>query len=491
MGVEGAGLSSSERRVFEGVLRDRLAAVFGASPWLVCTEVEQAAARMAPVVLAAGATAVLGVGARPTSGPIDDTCPLIGLDLPPTGSLMGDMASADRAFVDPPPEAQARVDAWDPERRARVLVSLTGSDDRKFDRPTFGARRPTWRALEDKLLIEDVWRAAGIDVVPSAQVAADDRHALIAAHERLAAPPAGGPDGRGGGTVWAGDNAAGWHGGATGTHWVPDRATAETLDLTAAGHDRVRIMPFLEGVACSVHGMVVPDGDGGWAVVAFRPCEMLTLRDTDANRLVYGRAATFWEPAAADGEAMRSVARAIGAELVDRVGFRGVFTVDGVMTAAGFRPTEVNTRYGAALQRDQATVDGPPINLYLLNAAVVEGELDDVDLRPLEPWVTANLAASPSMLGFLFVEQVPGQARAGVAVRDEAGELRIAEDAPEAIATVEWAPDGDGALIVVTGNPDAIPVGPPCAPLLAEILSTLDQVWSIGLPTLVAPVPAR
>ena len=54
--------------------------------------------------------------------------------------------------------------------------------------------------------------------------------------------------------------------------------------------DRVRIMPFLEGIATSVHGIVLPDG-----VVALRPVELVTLR-RPGHRLVYSGCATFWDP---------------------------------------------------------------------------------------------------------------------------------------------------------------------------------------------------
>ena len=53
-------------------------------------------------------------------------------------------------------------------------------------------------------------------------------------------------------------------------------------------------MPFLEGIPCSIHGVVFPDG-----VATFRPVEMVTLRRPGSNRLHYAGAATFWDPPAA------------------------------------------------------------------------------------------------------------------------------------------------------------------------------------------------
>ena len=65
----------------------------------------------------------------------------------------------------------------------------------------------------------------------------------------------------------------------------------EGLSMMATMHqsNRVRVMPFLEGVPCSVHGIVLPDG-----TAALRPVELVTLRrGTD---LVYAGCATFWDP---------------------------------------------------------------------------------------------------------------------------------------------------------------------------------------------------
>ena len=49
----------------------------------------------------------------------------------------------------------------------------------------------------------------------------------------------------------------------------------------------------------------------------------------------------------ADREAMRGAARRVGAHLQREHGYRGAFGIDGVLTADGFRPTELNTRMSA------------------------------------------------------------------------------------------------------------------------------------------------
>ena len=87
---------------------------------------------------------------------------------------------------------------------------------------------------------------------------------------------------------------------------------------------------------------MLPDG-----TAAFRPVEISILRDEAARTFTYGGLSTFWDPPAADREAMRDAARRVGEHLRAAYGYRGAFGIDGVLTADGFRPTELNSRGSA------------------------------------------------------------------------------------------------------------------------------------------------
>jgi hypothetical protein len=77
---------------------------------------------------------------------------------------------------------------------------------------------------------------------------------------------------------------------------------------------------------------------------------------------------------------MRSLARRVGAALRREVGFGGPFTVDGVLTAEGFLPTELNPRCEAGLQAPSGGLSDMP--LQTLIAAISAGI--DLDYRPPE-----------------------------------------------------------------------------------------------------------
>src|SRR5690606_4075064 len=100
---------------------------------------------------------------------------------------------------------------------------------------------------------------------------------------------------------------------------------------------RVRVMPFLDGIPCSIHGIVFDD-----AVSVLRPCEMVALRRPGRSDLYYAGMGSTWDPPAAARADMRALCRRVGEHLRRTVGYRGVFTVDGVLTRDGFRPTELN-----------------------------------------------------------------------------------------------------------------------------------------------------
>ena len=135
-------------------------------------------------------------------------------------------------------------------------------------------------------------------------------------------------------------------------------------------------MPFLEGVPCSIHGIVLPDG-----LAVLRPVEMVTLRR--GHEFSYAGCATYWDPDPIAREQMRTVARRAGARLRDEVDFRGTFTVDGVLTSDGFWPTELNPRFGAGIM---TIARGTGIPMVLVNDLIVGGhdigrsaaELEDV-----------------------------------------------------------------------------------------------------------------
>jgi hypothetical protein len=132
--------------------------------------------------------------------------------------------------------------------------------------------------------------------------------------------------------------------------------------------------------------MVFPDG-----TAAFRPVELAILRG-ERRRFVYGGQGTTWYPPEADRAWMRELVRRTGEHLRDLVGYRGAFGIDGVLTSAGFRPTELNTRLSGGLASMAREVDGGLFVLLQLN--LLHGREPAIDAASFERWAVHQMDAS-------------------------------------------------------------------------------------------------
>ncbi|HDK45213.1 MAG TPA: hypothetical protein ENG94_02915 [Actinobacteria bacterium] len=395
--------------------------------------------------------------------PLEEDAEWAILDLT-ASDVIEDIRVTAAALANLAPKVEVAIDAWDPEGSAVMLGQPFYMGTHIAGRSVWGRRRPEWEALEDKVRADAVWDAAGIARVPSEVVAAASDE-LSLGHHWLD---------RSLGTAWAGDAKEGFNGGAVYLRWIRNAADADEACVFFAEHcDRVRVMPFLEGIPCSIHGMVFPD-----TVIAFRPCEMITLRPESGNRLHYGGAATFWDPPDADRVAMRDAARRVGEVLREAVGYRGGFTVDGVMTEEGFRPTELNTRTGAAIAGILAGVRDLPFGM--IQRALIEGEPLEYRPRELERLIvdSADEHRSGGALATVDRHQAETDTRHLVAAGDGYREAREGEE-PE--ATLEFGPGALGGFVHFRPDPERTPVGPSLAPRAAAALAIADEIWNLDI----------
>ena len=365
-----------------------------------------------------------------------------------------------RALADLPPDVQDAVDTWDPDGSARTLQTDPLAEPQPVaGRAAYAARPSAWTALEDKVVIDAFWDAVGVPRAPY-QVVPTEHTALRTA--------AGALD-RGSGTVWAPDAREGANAGAVALRWVrpgdDGRAAAASLARIA---DRVRVMPFLEGIPVSIHGIVFPD-----AVVVLRPVEMLVLRPAAGDRLFYAGCSTWFDPRPEDRETMRALARRVGVALRERVGFRGSFGIDGVLAEEGFLPTELNPRLGAGVSTLAGALGDFP--LILLCLAIAEGERLDYRPELLERAVLETADNHRVCGGGRTTERTLTDTGTFdlVADGDDYGEATAGED-PE--ATLLFGPGPIGGFLRFTLNPALNEPGPPSAPQAARAFRLADRL---------------
>ena len=220
------------------------------------------------------------------------------------------------------------VEAYDPEGTAVWLTTPFIGTGPVLGREVVCGRPDAWFALEDKLVVDDIWDAVGAPRAASCAVPVDPRRAA------RGRPPS-----------WTGGTAR--SGRATRARGSTEAATSSAGCVTDRGRrpppttffsrhcDRVRVMPFLDGVPCSIHGLVMATG-----TAVFRPVELaIAAWPRPPARLQ--RPGHDMAPARRRiARQMRGLARRTGGQrLREQVGYRGAFGIDGIITVDGFRPT--------------------------------------------------------------------------------------------------------------------------------------------------------
>jgi len=228
-------------------------------------------------------------------------------------------------------------------------------------------------------------------------------------------------------------------------------------------------MPFLDGVPCSIHGTVLPDG-----TAAFRPVELAIMRGTE-RRFVFGGQGSTWDPPEDDRAQMRDLVRRTGEHLRDRVGYRGAFGIDGVLTRDGFRPTELNSRAPGGLMTLASGVD--PGAFKLLQLTLLAGRDPRVTVEELEAWAVPAMDAGRVTKAVAMGERrVVDQSVDIPVVWDGSGLRRALDD--EANGRVLVGPSAVGIFSKLAG--DVLARGDRIGHLNAALLGFLDEELDAG-----------
>jgi hypothetical protein len=388
----------------------------------------------------------------------------------PSGEIIEEFRVWSRLAADPPAVLTDALDRFDPDGEALLVTTPPTPLDRFAGRPIHGGRRPDWVALEDKTRVDDLLDRAEVSRPRSAVVPVAGSPAV--AHDLDI----------GDGTVWSGDAREGFNGGTTRVRWiVTDDEAQAGAEFFEAEHDLVRVSPFVEGVPCSIHGIVGAEG-----MAVFRPCEMLVMRTAD-HRFVYCGVATAWDPSESDRAAMRDSARRVGEVLRAEVAFRGTFTLDGIMSADGFVATEVNPRFGGGMSRIASGVDDLP--LIELHRELIADPTYDPDAAALEAVVVEAADRQRSFTSWSFLSTPITETTTFRFALDGGESVAVAPGAPAIEATV--GPAVTGSMLRVDLAEVAPDPGPIFAPLAIEALRAAGDLAGVDVPRMEAARPVR
>ncbi|WP_380632405.1 hypothetical protein [Saccharothrix lopnurensis] len=361
---------------------------------------------------------------------------------------------------------------FDPHGEALVISTPYAQVPEFAGRPVLNARRPEWVELENKTTIDALWDELSAPRAP-AVVLGMDFDALWDASLRLD---------RGAGAVWSGDGPA-INGGANFVRRVRDRAEArEAFDVLAPKCEFIRVMPFLEGIPVSVHGIVFPDG-----TAVLRPIEMVVPRRAGQARFLYAGCASHYDPPTRIREQMRNLARRVGERLRETVDYRGTFTLDGIATADGFLPTEINTRYGGAMVCFEDAL--PQLPLALVQVALVAGhdlgvssiEFEELLVSAADSYRHGSVGANVRTVHPTEMVERP------VVFTEWSCRWAHPEEAPHAVLRLRPSPLG--ARLELELVADQLPHGRPVVALTVAAFALADQDWGTSLGPLEPAVP--
>ncbi len=348
-----------------------------------------------------------------------------------------------------PAEVLERIDQWDPDRSAIVLVPPAAQLTSVAGRRVFGGTAALRHEIENKATVDGLFARLGIATAPFRVVRLGQ-----------AATAARGLD-EGHGTVWAGDNTTTIEAGARALAWVHDAPTLRAAMTLFSGRcERVRVQPFLPGVPCSIQGMCTPDG-----VALTVPTEMLVMNDPKTGRFVLVGMSTAWNAPPPVEAALRTMARTVGEHLRTTHAWRGGFSVDAIAAPDGrVWPTEINARMSAGLSLLDGLLPGP--SLEWMERLLREGVSIGVPAERLQAWMERPLRARRTNLVRLKCPRPPcGKRSIGLAF-DPA---RVVDE-DNADAVLEWVAEAGHGVLRLELDPLRHPPGARVGPRVQAAL---------------------
>jgi hypothetical protein len=401
-----------------------------------------------------------------------DRCLALPLDIPPlfpTRPLTG--ASAHLAWhhkliadLDEPGWLTEQADSFDPRRQATLLFVDPLDPRRAGARRRFGGRSPLMRVLENKAINDSVWDAIGM---PRARSVVADPPADLTQLGALVD--------EGAGVVCAIQPTNGSPlAGGDGIYWWRDRSPAY-LDV-GTNQFRVKLMPLLAGLPARIHGLVTAHD-----TIAFPPLEIIAPTRPDRGTFLCAGAV----PTLGGDEELLSTTERAGSALQRVLGYHGAFSIDGILTPAGFRPTDLNARLTSAMEGASCALR---IRLQLANLLAREG----VELDSEAAWTLAHEAFNEQQTYTLY--GLAGRANDrphDVAVCWRGERLMVAyDDQTQGRLAITSTPRG--WLLTAALHRDHVPTGP-LNRLAGQVFELSDAVLGTDFGVLAVPegVPAK
>ena len=168
----------------------------------------------------------------------------------------------------------------------------------------------------------------------------------------------------------------------------------------------------------------------------------------------------------------------VGNVLRDDYGYRGTFSIDGVMTESGFLPTELNPRWGDALWSMNRCI--PDLPLALLDMALREGEKLDYQPDALEALIVDAVDSQRTGFGWTSLKVQSETTEELFLVESEDG-FRVANGNEEHTAALSVGPSQVGSWVRFQRDYSEASVGKPFAPHVAKAFMLGTRNWGLAI----------
>lgn len=175
---------------------------------------------------------------------------------------------------------------------------------------------------------------------------------------------------------------------------------------------------------------------------------------------------------------MRGVARRVGEHLSRTVGYLGAFGIDGIATAEGFRPTELNPRMSGGFMGLTGSMDFP---IGLAARSMIEGDLE-INVTEMEETVMEAASENRFLALGLPVPDSLGPAKIGVRFDDMGTAAAVDAEDEFAQGTMSAGPSVPGGYVFMSLDQDSLGVGPSMGPLALEGVRLAAREFHIDLP---------
>ncbi|BCL16001.1 hypothetical protein [Micromonospora sagamiensis] len=358
------------------------------------------------------------------------------------------------------------ADAFDPDHTATLVLPDPLDPPDAGNRRRFGFRRPAWRLFEDKTMVDTLWDAAGVPRAPSIVgdgtadlsvlgAIVDQGTGVVCSCQPRGAGPSAGGDG-----IW----------------WWREGPPPTTIPTAGPGTWRVRLMPLLEGVPVRLHGLALTT-----RIIPFPPMELVTLPRPGQGTFLCAGAV----PLLDDAADLVTHTERIGVGLRERLGYRGGFSVDGILTPSGFQPTDFNARLTSAME---AAPSDRRVLLHAVNLLAREG--NEPDTGAVEQLAEDLFTIGTSCTIFGAATHADDRASRTTSVRWD-GDRLVPAPSGAADGRLLITPSPRGWLLTATLATARLPGGGRVGPRAPEIFRVSDEVLGTNFGHLVPPFDTR